>query len=621
MVHYCREYDRPDPDIKGLVEIPKYQKLVNGKPVPLPVTFDEQVFFIVEGDDVDTAQVSQDVARLSTMTGIYRDLYNRNPDAITILYTGMESGLHSCYPGHGGYPATYDPRKREWYQRAKKAGRLTWTVMPSVSTRKVELTASMAVHRPDGSFAGVTAMDVTLASVLDTIHLPQKWREDAIVMQVIPVNSPSKAETAPHFERLQILAQESYVTKGEQWQSDVDWQYLDVNDDTLHKMLADMTAGQAGVLRMDYKGTDSLLAYGPWRDGRPIALVIIPFGTIAAEAIQSEAFIREQEMKRLHTGGYVLGGVLVACVLVAAMVSAAIARPVRKLSGAAEKLAMGDFDIRVDVSRSDEIGDLCRTFNHVGPALLENEKMKQSLALAREIQQNLLPQSVPEIEGFELAGRSIPCDEIGGDFFDFIEIVELGPDHVGIALGDVTGHGIAAALLMASARSALRSQFSTYKTDLETIFERVNADFIRDTVSSRFITMFFGILDGPARELQWISGGQDPAIWLQKKHRTIREVSVTGGMPLGIIEEAVFEKGEPIRMAPGDMLLVGTDGIWEAFDPDGEQFGKERLMTMLSEHVDDSAEQVCQAVIEAVKAFRGPAPQTDDITLIVIKAL
>ncbi len=619
VVHYCREYDRPDPDIKGLVELPKYQKLVNGKSVPLPVTFDEQVFFIAEGNDVDAVRLSQDAARLSTMTGVYRELYNKKPDALTILYTGMESGLHNCYPGHGGYPADYDPRKREWYKRAQKADRLIWTVMPSVSTRKVELTASMPVHRPDGSLAGVTALDATLASVLDTIHLPQKWHKDAIVMQVIPVDSTSEMKT--DLERLQILAQESYVAEGEKWQSDVDWQYLDVDKDTLRKILADMTAGRSGVLRMDYRGADSLLAYGPWRAGRPVALVIVPFDTIAAEAIQSEAFIREQEMERLHTGGYVLGGALVVCILIAAMVSAAIARPVRKLSGAAEKLAEGDFDIRVDVNRSDEIGDLCRTFNHVGPALRENEKMKQSLALAREIQQNLLPRSVPKIEGFELAGRSIPCDEIGGDFYDFIKIVELGPERVGIALGDVTGHGIAAALLMASARSALRSQVSMHKTDLETIFKRVNADFLRDAASNRFITMFFGILDGPARELRWISGGQDPAIRLQRKDLAVSEVSVTGGMPLGIIEEAVFEKGEPIHMAPGDMLLIGTDGIWEAFGPDHEQFGKERLMAVLKEHADSSAEQICQTVIEAVTAFRGPAPQTDDITLIVIKAL
>ena len=195
---------------------------------------------------------------------------------------------------------------------------------------------------------------------------------------------------------------------------------------------------------------------------------------------------------------------------------------------------------------------------------------------------------------------------------------DTGSKSIGIALGDVTGHGIGAALLMATARSILRSNAQLYKTSLTELFDVLNRQLVNDTDYDQFITLFYGVLDAEQKSLTWVSGGHDPALWYHRDSGQIEELPNTG-MPIGIMEDASFEQAEPIKLKTGDIIVIGTDGIWEALNEEEIMFGKERFYELISSMSNKNANEICSKVIDEVVGFIEPAAQLDDITLIVIK--
>ena len=195
----------------------RYTRRMNGRDEPIPVSFEEQTFFVVNG--VRRTTVEDDMRRLTTMPTVYRELLAIDPAATEWLYTSLACGFHSCYPGHGGYPEEYDPRVRAWYMRAEEADNVVWTLLPGVSTRRVALTASMPVKYADGTFAGVTAIDVSLAEVHRDVVLPEHWRRSATVLHVTP--------NLPGYEgQLAILLCRDYAEQGEQWRQTVSYTHL-----------------------------------------------------------------------------------------------------------------------------------------------------------------------------------------------------------------------------------------------------------------------------------------------------------------------------------------------------------------------------------------------------------
>jgi sigma-B regulation protein RsbU (phosphoserine phosphatase) len=191
---------------------------------------------------------------------------------------------------------------------------------------------------------------------------------------------------------------------------------------------------------------------------------------------------------------------------------------------------------------------------------------------------------------------------------------------MGIALGDVSGHGIGAALLMATARSMLRINAKYHGTDLARLFAELNRQLVSDTGDDKFMTLFYGLLDDDSRSLVWVSGGHDPALWYHKAGGDIEELPNTG-MLMGLTEEAGYDQAGPVRLEKGDLVVIGTDGIWETQNIDGEAFGKERFLDIIRAASDRKAQDICLEVTESVTRFRGSAEQTDDITLVVAKAV
>jgi sigma-B regulation protein RsbU (phosphoserine phosphatase) len=294
---------------------------------------------------------------------------------------------------------------------------------------------------------------------------------------------------------------------------------------------------------------------------------------------------------------------------------------IKEVSSAAESIAQGDYSSNLQVKTKDEVGQLTHNFNTMVSQLQERMKLKEAMGLAMEVQQSLLPQKAPEIEGFDLAGRSIYCDETGGDYYDFIEFSEQDEGLIGVAVGDVAGHGIAPALLMTTVRAFLRSRAFLQPKDLSHVMTDVNRLLCMDTSESgNFMTLFFLLLDSRNGEGRWVRAGHEPAIVYDPSTDSFAELHGEG-IALGVDETWTFEEQRKEVWSDSQIVLIGTDGIWETENTEGESFGKQRLREIIRNHRDHSSQEIVQAISNALTDFRQTAPQQDDITMVVIKKL
>jgi sigma-B regulation protein RsbU (phosphoserine phosphatase) len=291
---------------------------------------------------------------------------------------------------------------------------------------------------------------------------------------------------------------------------------------------------------------------------------------------------------------------------------------IREVSSAAERVANGDYEGLLPVKTRDEVGELTRSFNAMVQQLKDRMEMKQAMSLAMEVQQNLLPKKMPIVKGLDIAARSIYCDETGGDLYDFLEIDDCNADCIGIAVGDVSGHGIPAALLMATVRAFLKSRVTQPGSTAEIISD-VNRLVTHDTgETGQFMTLFYAEIDPREQMIHWVRAGHDPAMLYTPDTDTIEELRGKG-IALGVDGGSEYQ-GQIIKgLSQGQVLLIGTDGIWETRNESGEMFGKERLKALIRRYAHLSSKQMITSIIDELQAFRKSVKQDDDITLAVIK--
>lgn len=282
-----------------------------------------------------------------------------------------------------------------------------------------------------------------------------------------------------------------------------------------------------------------------------------------------------------------------------------------------ERVSRGDLSRMVPVATRDEFGLIAGHTNHMIAGLRHRLELMTSLKLAEEVQRNLLPAGPPSIPGLELSGTSIYCNETGGDYYDYV----LLPDaRIGVVVADVSGHGVDAALFMASARAFLISRVQGFTSPARLIGE-VNRYIARDSdPSGRFMSMFFLEIDPPARSLRWVRAGHEPALYFDPAAGSFSELD-GDGMVLGVENEAPYRDYGRQGWDPGAVIVIGTDGITETRNSDNELFGNERVREVIRRNASRPAAEIQAAVIEAVQTHRGPAPQEDDVTLVVVKLL
>ncbi len=249
----------------------------------------------------------------------------------------------------------------------------------------------------------------------------------------------------------------------------------------------------------------------------------------------------------------------------------------------------------------------------------KNSLLRKSLALANEIQVNLLPQRVPDNKLLDIAAKSIYCSATGGDYYDFISFPgRMTGDRLDFVVGDVTGHGIEAALLMTTARALLRSRVQQ-PGSLAQVITDVNRHLTADLYESgRFMTLFYMTIDSVSRRLAWVRAGHDPAILYDPATQRFDELRGEG-MALGVDSDWQYVENHKTDLAPGQIIFLGTDGIWETHNSQGRMFGKKSVCNLISQNASFSAEEIVTHVVNELDIYRGNKEPEDDITLVVIK--
>ena len=302
-----------------------------------------------------------------------------------------------------------------------------------------------------------------------------------------------------------------------------------------------------------------------------------------------------------------------------ALVNSYLTRPFDEIIRVLRGVVHGHLNQKVSVTTNDEIGYVGDVINEMTEGLKEKEQLRHSLELAREVQQNLLPRRTPSFTDIDIAGRSIYCDQTGGDYFDHLTLGKPEENRMALMVGDVSGHGISSALLMATARALLR-QRSVLPGSICEVITDVNRELAEDVGDSgQFMTLFYLVVDPIDNRLQWVRAGHDPAIFYDPRQDAFEELGGPG-LALGVDAAWQYQHSEREALTAGQIIVVGTDGIWESRNRSGTMFGRQAYLDIIRKHASATAEELLEAVIDAVMHFQKGRQPEDDVTLMVVKA-
>lgn len=290
---------------------------------------------------------------------------------------------------------------------------------------------------------------------------------------------------------------------------------------------------------------------------------------------------------------------------------------IKEVSAAADNLANGEFGAPLSITGRDEVSELAQSFNSMSGQLKQRLAMKKEINIAREVQQNLLPDAGFTAPGIVADGVSLYCDETGGDYFDIITFSDH-PQKVGLVVGDVVGHGIGAALLMTTVRALLRCRVSQ-PSNPDQVISEVNRLLCQDTSrSGNFVTLFYLEIDQPHKTMRWVRAGHEPAIVYHPGSGEFSEMR-GDGLALGVDAAWSYEYNEVPVDDTEQLILIGSDGAWDVLNRAGEPFGKDRIGQLLAANSHLPPATILTKITDKITEFRGETPQNDDITLLVVK--
>ncbi|TIH11725.1 HAMP domain-containing protein [Marinifilum sp. JC120] len=580
-----------------------------GQKTPSSVSLEEPVFFYPKGQE--QLKDSADLTRLCLLKPDFKSFFNEAGTALHRVYITLNSGLHMAYPGHGNYPKSYDPRKRLWFTDAIDKKTIVWDKFIDASTGQQVYTLSKPLRDRNGKIIGVVAIDIQLVQLLRKDDLSSQWSSAIQTFVVGPVKANGGVE-------LRIWAEAGHKETNISWQTGLpnEVRYLQSPDKkSMAELVNAITLGKSGVIHMSYKGVDSIWAFSPFR-GEGSYVLITPKKVITRvpDSAAEQALILS---KNLYVAvGAAAFFTLITVALVAFVGSRKILKPLLVMTDAAEKISEGDLSVHVDVKTGDERETLANAFNHMIPKLQDHLRISKSLELAQEVHTSLLPQEPPQINGLDISGISISCDETGGDYFDFYTPPINGG--TGILLGDVTGHGVSAALLMTTGRAHLKHT-SGHLEPLASRIDEVNKLLCSDIGDTgRFMTLFCLELSPDNSKGTYVRAGHDPATIYDPASGEKRDLMGSPMLALGIFDESEYDEFD-IDLNEGEIIFIGTDGIWEARNTKDEMFGRDRLDQIIFANAQRSAAEIQQEIIAAVYKFQNGMEQEDDITLVVIK--
>jgi len=605
-IYYAADFDDPRSAPKDMAPSENHQiRTIDGVVAHKQISRQHPNFLLAPG--ARTADAAPDIAKFTRLSSTLKSISHQYQDGMYWIYASLENGIHISYPGHGGYPAGYDPRQRPWYKEAINSNTVSWLPVVDATTGQLTLTVSMPFRRPDGSLAGVTGMDLKVKYALAESDTSARWSQEMSSF-IVGVDKDSSSKK----EKVWVLSsQKKNTPTGSRSVEEIFIQHPEIV-----ALFYRIKNKKSGYLNMAYKGVDSLVAYAA-NDADQYFVIIVPKSVVMTLPKElGQMFMGYFKEQTAITGVAVLLALLFVGV-VALFTSRFSTGLILTIIDAWKRLAKGDFSVRLQSRVKDERDQLIRAFNEIVPKIEEHMRMSKALGLAQEVQQSLLPQSDPWIPGFDIAGTSIYCDETGGDYYDFIETNRGGQAGLAVVVGDVSGHGVSSALLMATARALIMLR-SSMPGEAAGIINDVNRHLSLDTAQTgNFMTFFYCELLEKETMIRWVRAGHDPALVYDSE--TDKSYELKGqGMAFGLNDRFEYQSYQR-RLAPGQVILIGTDGIWEMRNKAGEMFGKEALRDIIRNNHTASSRQIVDIVTDALEQFRGNEPPEDDTTLVVIK--
>ncbi len=248
-----------------------------------------------------------------------------------------------------------------------------------------------------------------------------------------------------------------------------------------------------------------------------------------------------------------------------------------------------------------------------------DQQHQYELNLAGKIQRSLLPPTNQLLEGFELAGRTISCSEVGGDYFDYLYGDDVSGDNLKVIVGDVSGHGMDAALLMSSARSYIHARAAVKEEKPSEIVSALNKHFAADVEGTgHFMTMFYLDLNIQSGKVRWVRAGHDPATVYDPVKERVFDLKGSG-IPIGVDDSHTYKEYQSEKLAAGTVVALGTDGVWEARNIRGDFFGKDRFKRLLKDYAGFSAKTIVEGIFTGLQQFCYNCPLADDVTVVVLK--
>jgi serine phosphatase RsbU (regulator of sigma subunit) len=549
-----------------------------------------------------------------TFSGAYRPVEGgRRVNQSRIAGGRTHAVEHDILPDGSRGPAltlkdrNYDPRTRPFYTRAKEKGRLVWSEPYVFFNQKVPgISCSAPVRDAEGKLRGVLSIDFDLHALSD----------------FVAGLSLSQHSTVFLFTADQTLLAHPgrpFKARNDQQGDDQLLTLADTGDPLVNAFRAHLRPGHVRpaaadgftFFEFDHDGTEYLASTTAFRIGEDLVWVI---GAVAPKADFLSGVWHSQALALA-----VAAAALIVALLLAVLLARVVSGPVLALIGFMRRVGAGDLKARADLGGSREFRQLSGALNRMIDDLRDRLRLRHSLDVAMEVQQRLLPSEPPKVRGLDVAGHSTYCDETGGDYYDFLLLDAAPPDSLLVAMGDVMGHGIAAALVMAGARAVLRDRAGTAGS-LAELLGRLNRLLSADLEGTRFMTMHLSVINARTGTFRWASAGHDPALLYDPA--TDRFDSLEGAdLPLGILEEETYEEHSRDGLRPGQVLVIGTDGVWEMPNNAKEQFGKERLRATIREFAEKPAAAIVQALLDRLTAFRGECRPVDDVTFVIVKVV
>jgi serine phosphatase RsbU (regulator of sigma subunit) len=501
----------------------------------------------------------------------------------------------------------YDPRKRPWYKAAIEAGQPTWTnpyarMYNGASRAKLAMGYVQSFHNNNGQIIGVMNAELTMDDI-------------TLFLEKLSIGRTGKAFIIDYEGRL--IASSTGVP------------LIDAGNFPVIASVAadrDIAAAAEHIEKTlgAYSAIDARYQLSLMINQTPHLLMVSPsyhktgLNWVIATLVPESDFLDEIQAGRQRS---IRIGVLVVCItLLLGIVMAAISLwPMLDLARYVQSVGEGNLENELHLEYSTEFVKLSKQINAMTAGLRDRLRLRQSLALAQEVQQNLLPSDTTKIDRLDIIGHATYCDETGGDYFDFLDIKGLPETTAAIAVGDVAGHGVPAAMLMATARGILQSRCRE-PGSLADLLAHLNNLLVGGTGGDGFMSMLLMTVDAARKEMRWATAGHEVPVIYDPQSDKFIELKGTG-MVLGLKTNNTYTEEKFTDVRSGQIYLSLTDGLWETFNKEGDMFGMERVHELIRSYAHLSAAEISEKIIDEVTRFRGQERPEDDLTFVIVKVL